>query len=130
MIATIERFVKFAVAHSVRLQAADRTEEQSWINHSLGVVVFAGGIGASIGWMIGRVAFGFRVGLAVGIACYLWREIAQWANRERRGAWYWDATMDVLFPVWVASPVLFGPGTFYVLAVVVAAMAWAFRPIE
>jgi hypothetical protein len=116
---------------SLRAQAAGRNEECTWINHALVTVIVGGGIGGALGWVFSIPYLGFRLGLLVALLCYLYREVHQWRGRtDKPDRWWWDATLDVLFPLWVCSPVLLGEPAFYVLTLAVAALHFLLRPIE
>lgn len=131
MIGFVSDIIYSLQSKSVRLQAADVLPEHTWIGHALLTVLLGGGIGAVIGFVIGASAFGFRVGLLVAWLCYLYREVNQWRGpRAKPEQWWWDATLDVLFPLWVISPFLLGAVAFYILTLAVAVFHLLLRPVE
>lgn len=132
MIALVTRWLASLESRSVRFQKASGPEpEKTWINHALVVVILGGGLGGALGFLIGAPALGFRVGLLVALLAYLYREVEQWrGRRDKPERWWWDASLDWLFPLWVASPFLLGALPFYVLALTVALLHFALRPVE
>jgi hypothetical protein len=130
MIGAVSDFLYALQRRSVRLQAADGTPEKTWLNHGL-ITLGAGLIGAAVAWAFWLPALlGAQIGSTIAVGCYLYREIRQWwGPRPRPDGWWWDASLDVLFPFWFASA-LFSPIAFLSLAVTVAAFHFWLRPVE
>jgi hypothetical protein len=129
IISAVSGFLYGLQRRSLRLQAADKLPEHTWLNHGL-ITLGAGLIGAAVGWPVGIALLGAKIGCAIGVACYATREVRQWWNAPKPAGWWWDACLDVAFPVWFASAVIVGPWAFLGMAVIVALFHFALRPIE
>jgi hypothetical protein len=108
----LERFK----AHHRWLQLWDRIPDQTHIHHTLVTILFG-----VVGLLFGM----FQAGLLVGIAFYVIREIvSKIASAVSKEPLYiWDGIMDVVVPMWIVYPWIFGwlPG-WLLLSLFVALM--------
>lgn len=121
-------FAGWAQKHSARIAAAGGPEpEKTWLNHGL-ITLGAALIGAAFGFPFGIWLLGARIGAVVAVKLYLYREVRQWWGAPKPAGWWWDASLDVLMPTFFASA-LFSPAVFLAIAVAIALLHFALRPI-
>jgi hypothetical protein len=148
---SLDAFWERLARRSRRFALSDATDDQTHRNHALVTVLLFGSLGGIAGRFLTvyGAEWGLRWGLVLGVAFYVVREIwwragivwlrwhtapydsAERIVKSRTPLKLWDGVMDVLVPVWVVGPVLYGsPALLWWLSAAVAAGYFLFRPLE
>lgn len=148
---SLDAFWERLSAANPRFALSDATDADTHRNHALVTVLLFGTLGAIAGrlafdWRIGT---GLEVGYAVGVGFYVVRELwwrIQVIVARRVAKPYdtielsvkattplrlFDGWMDVLVPVWITAPAVFGSVVLlWILSALVAASYFLLRPVR